>query len=212
MSWYATPQEFQGEDSWWHVGQNTLLRQYINDRVSRDGRRIHMIASDRMVIDADNQGYPQRNCRHENEPHSKNECLHDAHFGRLPHLEPLVVDCAQGVAISNYTMNPSRLALRASRRRQATTVGTFTISQYCRTGSMQSASRATFCMSTVLTVYAKGTQPPAYGALALAIYCTQATETQLGLKFAVEPAHQAGHACLLNSQGFVCVFGLCHHI
>ncbi len=79
MSWYSTPQEYGTQDNWWHVGQSALMRTYTTDRRLREGRRLHTLPVDRMVIRADERGAPQRNCGIHAWPST--ECVHDAHFG-----------------------------------------------------------------------------------------------------------------------------------
>jgi hypothetical protein len=81
LAWYTAPQQWTGKDAWWYVSRAATMRSYATDRREREGRKIVILPSDRIVEKVDQFGYPRRNCRIETSELARRDCLYDAHFG-----------------------------------------------------------------------------------------------------------------------------------
>ena len=57
------------------------MRTYAKDRRKREGKKIVVLPSDRIIRRVDEAGTPQRNCRYDEADPNMNYCLYDAHFG-----------------------------------------------------------------------------------------------------------------------------------
>lgn len=76
----APPKPASHENEWEYVGRNEIMRVWSRTQAARLARPFHIIPADRMAVEADRAGWPERGCGHFLGP--IDACLEDWHWGR----------------------------------------------------------------------------------------------------------------------------------